>query len=256
MLYSQIIGEGSKELLVIHGLFGSGDNWKSLAKNWCLRCDLKIHLLDLRNHGNSFWSDQMDFCHMSQDISNYAELHNLKEINLLGHSLGGRVAMYFASNNPSIVKQLIVVDIGPGAQPSRNDQTFLGLEEVMLHALETRKEADRILKQYIDSFAIRLFLLRNLYYNHNKQLEFSINVRGISKNREILTRPLNIKSIPFLETYLIRGENSKHCPPTDIHLIRKCFPKAQLITIKNAGHWVHADNPNDFTDQFVKVMNA
>ena len=254
MLYSQIIGEGSKELLVIHGLFGSGDNWKSLAKSWSSRCDLRIHLLDLRNHGNSFWSDHMGFCHMTQDISNYAELHQIKEMNLLGHSLGGRVAMHFASNKPSLVNKLMVVDIGPGPQPSRNDQIFLGLEEVMLHALETRKEADWILKQYIDSVSIRLFLLRNLYYNNNKQLEFSMNVKGISKNREILTMPLNIQKVSGLKTYLIRGEHSKHCPPTDLQLIQKYFPKTQLATIKNAGHWVHTDNPIDFTDGLMKVM--
>ncbi len=256
MLYSQIIGEGSKELVVIHGLFGSGDNWKSLAKNWSSRSDLKIHLLDLRNHGNSFWSDQMNFSHMSQDISNYAKLHGLKEIILLGHSLGGRVAMHFASNNPSIVKKLVVVDIGPGSQPDRNDTVILGLQKVMQSTLESRKEADQILKQYVESVSVRLFLLRNLYYNKNQQLEFSINVKGISENREILTMPLNMKTILPIETYLIRGENSKHCPPTDIQLIGKYFPKAKLITIKNAGHWVHADNPNDFTNQFIKIINA
>lgn len=256
MLYSQIIGEGSKELLVIHGLFGSGDNWKSLAKNWSSQSELKIHLLDLRNHGNSFWSGQMDFIHMTQDISAYVELHKIEKMSVLGHSLGGRVAMHFAANNPSKISRLIVLDIGPGPQPPRNNQVILGLEKVMQSTLESRKDADQILKQYVPSVSVRLFLLRNLYYNTEKKLVFSMNVEGISKNREILTKPLDITRVPFLETHLIRGEYSQYCQQSDVQLIYNYFPKTKLVTIKNAGHWVHADNPNDFTYELINIMSS
>ncbi|MCY4562288.1 MAG: alpha/beta fold hydrolase [Flavobacteriaceae bacterium] len=254
ILHSQIIGKGSENLLVLHGLFGSGNNWKSLAKKLSNFLTLKVHLIDLRNHGKSFWSDDMDFDLMSTDIFRYLHDKDIDKCSILGHSLGGRLAMKFSASYPDLVDRLIVVDIGPSQYTSRHNQLFQGLNRVLKTPPKSRVQANELLKKFIPLESVRQFLIRDLYYNQSKELVFSMNVKSLWKNQQILTKRLEMPVANELETYFIWGGDSDYYSPLDIELIREYFPSAKMITINKAGHWVHRDNPKLFSSVVLQIF--
>ncbi|MEJ6734977.1 MAG: alpha/beta fold hydrolase, partial [Flavobacteriales bacterium] len=180
-LFSRVIGRG-QPLIIIHGLFGMSDNWQSLAKQFS--DFFEVHLIDQRNHGRSFHDTDFSYQSLSQDLLNYIESKKLEEVIILGHSLGGKTAMEFAVAYPSVVKKLVVVDISPKFYPIHHHTIIKGLRFLAQHELTSRKVADQLLSEFIEQSDVRQFLLKSLYWNEEKKLEFRFNLEGIANNIE------------------------------------------------------------------------
>ncbi|HAV54266.1 MAG TPA: alpha/beta hydrolase [Aequorivita sp.] len=250
VLHSQILGSG-KPFVILHGFLGMGDNWKTLGTRWA-DDGYEVHLLDQRNHGRSFHSDEFSYKTMAEDLKKYCDEHDLKEIILLGHSMGGKVAMQFAVTYPEKVSKLIVADIAPKAYPPHHQDILKALSALDFSTIKSRGEAEDILSEYIKEQGTRLFLLKNLYRKTKKELALRINLPVLSEKIEEVGVALPENTVFEGDTLFLGGEKSGYIEPMDELLIKKHFPKAEIGTISNAGHWLHAENPDEFYDN---VMN-
>lgn len=246
ILHSKIYGEnlGGTPLLVMHGLFGMLDNWGSFGKEFGEM--MPTHLIDLRNHGRSFHSDQMTHDDLANDIVNYMQAHNIEKANLLGHSLGGKAVMQCAINFPEKVERLIVVDISPKAYPPHHQGIIKALQSVDFSKVETRQNVEDVLSKYIPETFVIQFLMKNLYWTEDKKLAWRFNLPILANNyTEFVSNAIKFGTYNG-PTLFIRGEKSNYILPQDDFLIKQQFPNSDLVTISNASHWVQANNPGDF----------
>ncbi|WP_291285925.1 alpha/beta fold hydrolase [Flavobacterium sp.] len=244
MLYSKIEGEG-KPLVIMHGFLGMSDNWKTLAGQY-VDAGFQVHLLDLRNHGRSFHSDDWSYEAMVQDVFEYCQANQLHKIDLLGHSMGGKVAMLFATTYPEILDKLIVADIGPRFYKQHHQDILAGLNAVDFSVKPSRNDVEAIVAQYVPDFGTRQFLLKNLYWAEPGQLAFRFNLAVFNNNLDAIGKPLAEGLVFDKDTLFIRGGDSGYIADSDFDAIRGHFPKAKFETIPNAGHWLHAENPKLF----------
>lgn len=251
-IYSQILGSG-KPFVILHGFLGMSDNWKTLGTRWS-EDGYEVHLLDQRNHGRSFHSDGFSYELMSEDLKEYCEEHNLSEIILLGHSMGGKVAMQFAVTYSKMVSKLIVADIAPKAYPQHHQDILKALSLLDFSKIKSRGEAEDILSEYIKDEGTRLFLLKNLYRKNKNGLGLRINLPILSEKIEEVGKALPEDTVFEGDTLFLRGEKSGYIEPMDELFIRKHFPKSRIETISNAGHWLHAENPEEFYDNVKKFL--
>lgn len=252
-LYSNIIGKG-KPLIILHGFLGMGDNWKTLAKQFS-ESNFEIHLVDQRNHGRSFHSNAFDYELMAEDLKIYCETNNLEDIILLGHSMGGKTAMLFASKYPELVNKLIVADISPRYYPVHHDAILEGLSQLDFSQIKTRGEADKALSNYVTDIGTRMFLLKNLYWVEKGQLGLRINLEVLKENVSEVGEALPIHAIFEKDTLFLRGDRSEYIAEADEALIHRHFPNSKIITISNAGHWLHAENPKGFYDSVINFVS-
>ncbi|WP_026451411.1 alpha/beta fold hydrolase [Aequorivita capsosiphonis] len=250
ILHSQIFGNG-QAFIILHGFLGMSDNWKTLGNRWA-EDGYEVHLLDQRNHGRSFHSDVFSYEIMAEDVKNYCDEHELKDIVLLGHSMGGKVAMQFAVTYPNMVSKLIIADIGPKAYPPHHQDILKALSAMDFAKIKSRGEAQAILSEYIKDKGTRLFLLKNLYRKNKSEYGLRINLPILSEKIEEVGRALQEDAVFDGATLFLGGEKSGYMEPMDELLIKKHFPKAKIRTISKAGHWLHAENPEEFYDN---VMN-
>ncbi len=243
LLNAKTFGEG-KPLVILHGLFGMLDNWQGLAKEFGQF--FETHILDQRNHGKSFHSDFHSYDLMCEDLLAYLEEKNLDKIYLVGHSMGGKVAMLFACKYPSRVERLVVVDIGPKYYPPHHQEIILGLNAVSAAKVHSRKEADTLLSNYFSQTGVRQFLLKNLYWQTPENLAFKFNLPVLSKEISKIGEALYETAIFSKPTLFISGEHSNYITKEDEALIESHFPDLEIVEIKNAGHWVHAESPVEF----------
>ncbi|MBU2922746.1 alpha/beta fold hydrolase [Winogradskyella psychrotolerans] len=249
-LHSNIIGEG-KPFIILHGFLGMGDNWKTLAKQFS-EANFEVHLIDQRNHGRSFHSEEFDYDVMAEDLKTYCKTNNLKEVVLLGHSMGGKTAMLFATKYPELVNNLIVADISPRYYPVHHDAILEGLSQLNFSELKTRGEADKALSNYVHEVGTRMFLLKNLYWVEKGQLGLRINLDVLKANVSEVGEALPIHATFQKDTLFLRGDRSEYIGEADETIIHRHFPNSKIITISNAGHWLHAENPKEF---YKAVMN-
>ncbi len=248
ILHSKIIGEG-KPLLILHGFLGMGDNWKSLGNRF-VENGYEVHLIDQRNHGRSFHSDEFSYNLIVEDIKNYCDYHKLENSVLIGHSMGGKSAMLFAVSYPEMVSKLLVADIGPKAYPQHHQDILKALSLLDFSKVRTRGQADEVLSPYIQEISTRQFLLKNLYWVDKGQLGLRINLPVLADKIEEVGKALPEEMFYNGETLFLRGSKSGYIENIDEILIKKHFPNFQVVTISNAGHWLHAENPSEFY-QFV-----
>lgn len=251
ILHSKIIGSG-QPLIVLHGYFGMSDNWKTMGKK--LSKNFEVHLLDQRNHGRSFHSDDFDYELMADDLYHYINHHKLNEVFLLGHSMGGKTAMLFAVNYPKIVKKLIIADISPRYYQPHHQFILGALNAVDFNIHNTRSRVENVLKGHIKENGIVQFLLKNVYWKSKNELAFRFNLQSLTENNEEVGA-----AIPSLTQYdkpvlFLSGEKSDYISNTDIPLIEAHFPKAKIVTVKNAGHWLHAENPVQFYNEVMDFL--
>ena len=252
-LHSNILGQG-KPFIILHGFLGMSDNWKTLGKKFSDQ-GYEIHLVDQRNHGRSFHSGEFNYNVLVEDLKHYCETYNLENIILLGHSMGGKVAMLFATKYPELVSKLVIADISPRYYPLHHQLILEGLSALDFDVLKERKEADDVLANYVSEFGIRLFLLKNLYWVKKGQLALRINLRALKENIQEIGEALPIDSKFEGVTLFLRGDNSDYISPNDETLIKNHFPNAIVKTISNAGHWLHAENPKEFYDKVIRFIN-
>ena len=251
-LHSNILGEGTP-FLFLHGFLGMGDNWKTLGSQFAEE-GYQVHLIDQRNHGKSPHSDDFDYEIMANDIVEYCGQHNLSDIILLGHSMGGKAAMLVAAQNPKLVKKLIIVDIAPKYYAPHHQQILDGLTALEEANLSSRKEAENLLKEFISNKGIRLFLLKNLERESQDKLCLKLNLSALKANIEKVGEALPEDQKYPGETLFIRGENSDYITSEDETTIKNQFPEAQIISIPGAGHWVHAENSEAFYEAVLKFL--
>jgi esterase len=247
-LFSKIYGGKGQDLIIIHGLFGMGDNWETLAKQFSKYC--KVHLIDLRNHGRSPHSTEFNYDVMCADVLEYIEDNELVNPIILGHSLGGKVAMKFAFTYPDKIEKLIVVDISPRKYNADFHKNLLAtLYKLPLVDFDKREEIDSLLSSTYEDKGMRLFLLKNLYRNENKEFAWRFNIDVL------LEKVSNIQEADFVvgklntPTHFIRGGNSDYINSADELLINKHFTDFSIATIDGAGHWLHAEKPERFYNE-------
>lgn len=252
ILYSNIIGEG-KPFVILHGFLGMGDNWKTLARKFATS-NFEIHLVDQRNHGRSFHSDDFDYELMAADLKTYCDHHNLSNITLLGHSMGGKTAMLFATKYPELVNKLLVADISPRYYPIHHDAILEGLSALDFSDIESRGEAEAALSHYVAEIGTRMFLLKNLYWVEKGQLGLRINLEALKENVAEVGEALPIHATYEKKTLFLRGDRSEYIGESDEGIIRRHFPNSEIVTIANAGHWLHAENPKDFYEAVINFI--
>lgn len=241
------VGEGDP-LIILHGLFGSLDNWMSIAKE--LGTSFEVYIVDARNHGQSQHSEVFNYPVMVEDLVEFVTTHIVYENKalpiILGHSMGGKTAMQFAVDYPHLLSKLIVADIAPKAYPIHHDLIINSLKSLDFNVIKTRKEADDKLSQYIFDVSTRQFLLKNLYWKEQGLLAFRFNLDTISKNIDEVGAEIEFITTFYQHTLFIRGDKSNYILDSDFEQIFTIFPNAQIKTIENSGHWVHAENPVEF----------
>ncbi|MDD2821065.1 MAG: alpha/beta fold hydrolase [Flavobacterium sp.] len=252
MLYSKIEGSG-KPLLILHGFLGMSDNWKTLGAQFATE-GYQVHLLDLRNHGRSFQSEAFSYQVMMQDVLAYCKDNSLDAINIIGHSMGGKVAMLLATTHPELVDKLIVADIGPKFYPQHHQDILAGLNAVDFSVKPSRNEVEEVMAKYIPDFGTRQFLMKNLYWKEPGQLAFRFNLAVFNTKMDEIGVALPENLIFEKPTLFIRGGNSNYILESDFENIKHHFPNSIIETIPNVGHWLHAENPAVFYEKVVSFL--
>lgn len=242
-LFAKTSGAG-KPVILIHGLFGAGDNLavvaRALASYYC------VHLLDLRNHGVSPHVDTMDYPSMAADVLAYMDDNGFEKAALLGHSMGGKVAMQLALDAPERVTGLIVADIAPVEYPAWHDNVFIGMFAVAEQTIHQRREADQILAKYVAESGVRQFLLRNLVRNTEGRYVWRVNLSAIHDSYQNI-RIAPAGDMPYGGPVLfVKGEHSDYIDCTHQKQVLSLFPASQLKVIGGAGQWLHAEKPQLF----------
>ena len=250
-LHHKIIGEG-EPLIIIHGLFGMLDNWQTLGKKWAE--NHQVILVDLRNHGHSPWDEEHTYNLMMDDLEELTDDLFLEDINIIGHSMGGKLAIKFAQRFPQLMNKLIVADIGPKEYPIHHNQILQGLNSVPINKVKSRAEVKSYLEKYIPEESTIQFFLKNLYWKEKGILEWRFNLEALTKNIQYVGENMLNKTFDR-STLFIRGGNSNYILDTDWADIKSSFPKAELATIPNTGHWLHAENPTMFYDLVTTFLN-
>ncbi len=252
-LFSNIMGKG-QPLLIVHGLFGMSDNWQGLGKQFA---DFyEVHLIDQRNHGRSPHSAVFNYKVLVDDLVKYIKDHKLKNVLLMGHSLGGKTVMELAVQHPDLVQKLIVVDISPKAYPVHHNKIIEGLQSLEFIELKSRGEADRKLTEHIVDAGVRQFLLKSLYWVEKGQLAFRFNLESIAKQIKEVGKALADKLEYDGPCLFVDGATSGYIVDEDEDLILEHFPEAEIVTISDAGHWVHAEQPKRFFDEVLRFCIA
>lgn len=234
-------GQGDP-VIILHGLFGTLDNWQSIAK--VLADDYLVFIIDQRNHGRSPHLNGMNYPLLAEDLLDFMEAHWIYRANIIGHSMGGKTAMQFALNYPDMVNKLAVIDIAPKAYPGGHEDIFDALLALDLSSLNSRQQAQDFLAARINSPDVLQFLLKNLSRDADGQYAWKMNLPVIHQHYQDILSAID-HDTPFGEsTLFIRGARSAYVSDDDIGLIKRLFPKASIQTIPEAGHWVHAEAPD------------
>ena len=245
-------GSGSP-IIILHGLFGSLDNWVSIAKK--LSTSYEVFIVDARNHGQSPKSEEFNYDVMADDLYAFLLDHQIVDPIILGHSMGGKTAMQFAMNYPNKIEKLIVVDIAPKSYPVHHREIIDGMLSLNFNIIKTRNEADQKLSIHIPELAVRQFLLKNLYWETKERLAWRFNLPVIDKNIEKVGVTLNNLSPFYKPTLFIRGEISNYITFEDYDNIKKIFINAKIESLK-CGHWVHAEKPFEFEQLLIDFLES
>ena len=248
-LFYRHFGEG-QPLIILHGIFGISDNWVTLGKR--LAAKFSVYIPDLRNHGQSPHSSTFNYIAMADDLMEFIEDHQLKNPMIIGHSMGGKVAMTFTLEHPEMVSKLVIVDISPRKYPGRNVHfdMIAAMMAVDFDTVSTRDEVEAILEQSIPDRRIRLFVMKNLYRKTRNTFDWRLNLKAISANMDYVFDGIDTPVQYTGPTLFIKGGNSDYISGEDFPLIYKNFPTANIRTIAGASHWVHADSPNELCRLF------
>ncbi len=252
-------------MIIVHGLYGSGDNWTTIAK--ALGKHFEVYVIDLRNHGRSPHSDDHNYSLMRDDLYGFMKEHNIKKTVLLGHSMGGKTVMFFAATFPELVTGLVVVDIAPKSYKLTADLTkrttdhkkiLETIDKIQPEKMSSREEIDRLLAKDIESERVRSFLLKNLERTDSTGYRWKLNIKVLNANLDLILNGINagdfkgnghagrqdaglgdeISGFPVL---FLRGARSNYIQDADTETIKSIFPYADIVLIPDAGHWMHVE---------------
>lgn len=245
LLHYKEIGEG-KPLVILHGLFGTSDNWQTHAKK--LGEYYRVILVDQRNHGHSPWSEDFTYEHLADDLERLIIHLGIDQFTLIGHSMGGKTAMYYSQKYPTRLEKMVIVDIGIKQYPMHHNEIIKGIKSLDLTTISSRSAAEQAMIPFVDSYGVRQFLLKNLYWVEKGKLAWRMNVDVLEREMEEILAPIpNIEV--WTPTLFLRGAMSNYILDEDWDAIEEVFPDATLETIENAGHWVHSEQPDEFIEK-------
>ncbi len=252
-------GDTGEPLIILHGLYGSGDNWISIAQ--VLKDHFQVYLLDQRNHGRSPHSEEMNYDLLTEDLHAFFKIHNINRAHIVGHSMGGKTAMWFALKYPQLVNRLVIVDIAPrtyemsAANSKVHKLIISALKSVEPESATGRKEIEKRLSNRIANVPLRMFLLKNIERNSDGTYSWRLNVNSIDNNLvKIMNGFSEITQTIDVPTLFLKGELSNYIGRGDSSLIKQIFPISELITVPEAGHWLHAQQPELFTKTVLEFL--
>lgn len=266
-LFYRVEGTGTP-IVIVHGLYGSSDNWLTVAKK--LSAHYRVYAIDQRNHGRSPQSEQHRYEDLKNDLADFFDQQKIEKAILIGHSMGGKTAMCFAADYPERIEKLVVVDIAPKDYFLLNDESQYYLHhnilramlEIDLHRMETRKQIEDFLTERIDSLQIVQFLLKNVHRRkENHQFEWRLNVEVLYDSLDEIIRSIDARwfddRLPIYNypVLFIKGADSNYILPEDYPSIRRIYPEAQIVEIPHAGHWLHAEQPQLFMEALLKFIS-
>lgn len=244
-------GEGPA-LIILHGLFGSLDNWATLARTWAN--EFTVYQVDLRNHGKSPHTDTHTIPDMAADIIGFIRQHEITNPVLLGHSMGGKVAMEVALQEPPVIRGLIIADIGAQRYPRGHDYIFDAIRSIDLDEMSSRKEIESKLSEFIENEGEVLFMSKNMDRTRDG-FKWKINVDTLEQDYEEIIQSIDPGRVFNKPVLLLRGEKSHYVQSKDLDLLKEFFPRIRIEDIAGAGHWLHADNPEAFDEHVRKFMD-
>jgi pimeloyl-ACP methyl ester carboxylesterase len=250
-LFFRETGAGAP-LIILHGIFGSGENWLTVSKKFADQ--FRVLLPDQRNHGRSPHTDAFSYSLLADDLETFATNQGINRFYLIGHSMGGKVAMQFAQQHPERLLGLVVVDIAPRHYPPHHTAVLQGLKAVDLGTCQSRNEADAAMAQYITESDVRQFLLKNLYRNESGKFAWRINLPVLERAALQVGEATNPEIVSRVPALFIRGGKSRYILPQDEDLIYHLFPLSQIKEIPDAGHWVHAERPEAFAEMVLNFF--
>jgi pimeloyl-ACP methyl ester carboxylesterase len=251
-LFNRELGSG-EALIILHGLFGSSDNWQSLAKVYAEK--YRVILIDQRNHGRSPRALSNSYEDMAADLLELMDDLDITSAHLLGHSMGGKTVMRFAQLYPQRVKSLMVSDIAPIAYPPHHLDVLKAFHAINLNELQSRKDAEDIVAIHLPDPAVALFILKNLYRDENQRFAWRVNLPVLEAEMPKILEALPLEKVN-LPCIFFRGQRSGYINFETIPLIKAQFPQAVVETINDSSHWIHAENPVEFSERLLHFLDS
>jgi pimeloyl-ACP methyl ester carboxylesterase len=254
-LHSRIIGvEKTKDLVILHGLLGSADNWHTLARQYAL--EFRVHLVDARNHGRSPHTQDHSYEIMASDLLKYLDDHAIEKACLLGHSMGGKTVMLFAENHPDRVAKLIVADISPKEYSPQHEPIFQALQSTNPAIANSRKEVLNVLESKLGEESVLIpFLMKSLRRKKSGGYSWRFNIEVLSNTLSGITKRINL-SINTIPTLLIYGALSGYVNAKDLAELEELYLQLENVCLENSGHWLHAEEPELFLESTSEFLNS
>jgi len=252
LMHSIILGEGPP-LIVLHGFLGMADNWISLGRKWAAE-GFQVHLTDLRNHGKSFWSPRFDYEILTRDLENYIHHHHLSRPHIIGHSLGGKIAMFDAIKHPENRGKYVILDIAPRQYPPRHGFIFRAMKAVDPARFHSRREVEKALEKYIPQARIRHFIMKNLQRTSQGGFRWKLNLEVLEKSMESIGQALPEDAVCLKPVLFLKGGESDYIQPEDKAQINEIFPLARVEEIPGSGHWLHAEKPREVYERITDFI--
>lgn len=246
-------GTSGETLIILHGFLGSLDNWHTLSTEWA-KAGLTVYAIDQRNHGKSPHTATHTIHDMVEDLYDFMFEHHIDTATILGHSMGGKVAMQFALSYPEKTTRLIVADMSPRAYKHGHDDVFNAIKNVNLSLITSRKEAEEAMMPFLGDFGTRQFVLKNLERTPEGSYQWKFNFDTLYRDYEDILNPTPIGKQYEGAVLFLRGGLSLYIKDKDMALIQSLFPNASLKTIADAGHWLHAEQPKAFYEAVLDFM--
>lgn len=250
-LHYQKFGEG-QPLIILHGLFGSADNWLTFGKK--VADSYTVYLVDQRNHGRSPHSADFSYELMAADLLELLDAEGIDKASILGHSMGGKTAMTFARLHPERVSRLVVVDIGVKSYKPHHDAILAGLKAIDVDKIQSRSEAEDAMKVHIDDFGVRQFLLKSLYRKDKDKFGWRINIPVLDAKMPEILKAMEIEVVD-VPTLFIAGSRSDYIKEADKEKISGIFRRAEFAELPT-GHWVHAEDPEGLEEILRNFVTA
>ncbi len=257
-------GDRGSVILLLHGLFGSSANWKGFIQSWKKNIfgECQIFAIDLPNHGESFGLEEWTYANMAKQVHALMENQNLTSVSIIGHSMGGRVAMWLSYLYPQSVNTLVILDISPIGKPSIHLKTvFQGLNAINLFEIKNRGDAEKVLLPFISSYRTRQFLLKSVVRTNSEKQEeakweWKINLKNLSENQKLLEEGVASDFECNKKTLFVKGCLSDYIINVDYVAIQEYFPKSEIVEISDSGHWLHVEKPQGLMDLLNRFFDS
>ena len=252
MLNFKKFGDNDTVLIILHGLFGSLDNWQGLAQ--IFSNDFTVYILDQRNHGKSPHFPKHNYTLMAEDLKVFMDENSIQKAHLLGHSMGGKTVMQFAVNYPYMIDRLIVADIAPKYYPPHHQDVLKALHSVDFSEDKSREDIQKKIARTIHEQGTQQFLLKGLNRVGKDEFKWKFNLKTLSEHIENIGEELEGYTYFTNPTLFLKGEYSSYINESDLLQIEEMFPQSEVVEIKGAGHWLHAENPKDFCEEILSFL--